>query len=131
MELKYLKTTSTALTPTLLKSNTPEPIPTSSKTPFVTPTTQMIMPSPTAISIIPTTTLLTPTYAPTMTELEKTSAILKLLRENAGCNLPCWWGFVPGITHWKDESVLFQNVGKLPEYYKSSYYLKLDIPESY
>jgi hypothetical protein len=128
---KGVETTSTIAIPVQLNSITPQTIPTSNKTPLVTPTAQKIIPGTTATFFNPTATLLSPTYAPTMTDGERTAAILGLLKENAGCKLPCWWGFVPGITHWQDANLLFQGMGKTPEYYKSSYYLQLDIPEHY
>lgn len=28
--------------------------------------------------------------------------VLDLLQNNAGCKLPCWWGFTPGKTAWED-----------------------------
>jgi hypothetical protein len=42
----------------------------------------------------------TPTAAPspvgTLTAAESEQRIRRLLKDNAGCKLPCWWGIVPG-----------------------------------
>lgn len=51
---------------------------------------------------------LTPTFVPTLTPRPTLSsqdaqvAVLKLISNNGGCNLPCWWGLTPGKTTWQE-----------------------------
>ena len=44
----------------------------------------------------------TPTPLPTLVVEEKLAVSKELLTINAGCRLPCWWGFTPGETKWED-----------------------------
>jgi hypothetical protein len=54
-------------------------------------------PTSTYTQVIPTWTPL-PTIDPT----EAQSFVMDLLVGNSGCQLPCWWGFTPGITKWNE-----------------------------
>lgn len=54
----------------------------------------------------PTTTL-----SPTLTEREREDRVLEWLETNAGCELPCWWGIMPGVTTWDETQHLLQSVG--------------------
>jgi len=71
-----------------------------------TPTaTQLATPSPTATTL-PTATwqptaTLTPTPLPTLPADQAKALMLDLFRNNAGCQLPCWWGITPGQTPWE------------------------------
>ena len=62
--------------------------------------------SPTALSRHPTLTW-TPSPIPTYTAVptlpidEAKDLAADLLMNNAGCSLPCWWGFTPGETSWE------------------------------
>jgi hypothetical protein len=47
------------------------------------------------------TTLFTQTPIPTIGAAENAEVILQLLQNNAGCELPCWWGIIPGKTTWQ------------------------------
>lgn len=29
--------------------------------------------------------------------------ISSLIEDNGGCDLPCWWGIEPGVSHWSEE----------------------------
>ena len=40
------------------------------------------------------------TPLPTLTTAEAVSRTMELLSNNAGCELPCWWGVTPGDTTW-------------------------------
>lgn len=40
------------------------------------------------------------TPLPTLTTAEALSRTMELLSNNAGCELPCWWGITPGETSW-------------------------------
>jgi hypothetical protein len=39
---------------------------------------------------------------PTLTADEAKKLVQDLLENNAGCQLPCWWGITPGKTAWAD-----------------------------
>jgi hypothetical protein len=50
----------------------------------------------------PTPTLTaSPTPFPTLPDEQRISKILHLYNNNGGCDLPCWWGIVPGETSWE------------------------------
>ena len=38
----------------------------------------------------------------TLTATEQENYVSELLKTNAGCKLPCWWGITPGETSWED-----------------------------
>jgi hypothetical protein len=69
-------------------SPTQVPLPTSTLPPSATP-------AGTSTSFPATSTLI-----PTLTAREREAYVLELLKTNAGCVLPCWWGIVPGATTW-------------------------------
>jgi hypothetical protein len=39
---------------------------------------------------------------PTLTTVESKRLVRDLLENNAGCQLPCWWGITPGKTTWAE-----------------------------
>jgi hypothetical protein len=41
------------------------------------------------------------TPAPTLTDKELRQLALEFYETNNGCQLPCWWGIVPGQTEWQ------------------------------
>jgi hypothetical protein len=90
-------------TPAATTSLATKPGPTSTLFPTATNS-----PSPTAIAIpltpTPTYTRLPPTWTPlpTLAPTEARAFAMNLLIENSGCNLPCWWGFIPGETRWSE-----------------------------
>lgn len=47
---------------------------------------------------LPTSTL---TPLPTLLSDEAEELVMRLLKDNAGCQLPCWWGVMPGETYWE------------------------------
>lgn len=52
---------------------------------------------------LPTPTITyTPTLVRTMTAEEKEREALQLLKTNGGCNYPCFWGFMPGVTKYSE-----------------------------
>jgi hypothetical protein len=53
---------------------------------------------PTRTSTSPPSTTAIPTLPPE----EAKALVLDLLEDNAGCLLPCYWGFTPGKTPWKE-----------------------------
>lgn len=72
------------LTPTLLSTltTTATPSPEATKTPWPTWTPK-------------------PTPLPTLPPEQARAFAWELYQTNAGCQLPCWWGFTPGQTYWK------------------------------
>ena len=61
-------------------------------------------PSLTPLPILTSTSSAIPTWTPLPT-LEPTTAstfVIDLLQDNAGCQLPCWWGLTPGQTTWAE-----------------------------
>jgi hypothetical protein len=86
-------------------------VPTSSPTSTITPlvietsapvaTSTVALPSPTFTAMVTDTPTPTPTPAPTLPPDEAQALLLDLLQNNAGCRLPCWWGFTPGQTSWE------------------------------
>lgn len=93
---------SPALQPSRPASVTPLP----SAVPAATPTCRPTQ-SPTAIRIL----TLTPTPAPTLSAEAREAYVEELLRTNAGCELPCWWGIVPGETTWTDTERFLMQMG--------------------
>jgi len=69
--------------------STRTPVPTSTPTFTLTP-------------ILTRAPLLTWTPRPTLPPAEAEALVLDLLTNNAGCQLPCWWGFTPGRTTWQE-----------------------------
>lgn len=80
------------------------------------PVTHTPMPSlmPPTRTRLPTLTpeVPTPTMAPTLSPNQEEALILDLLQNNAGCRLPCWWGFTPGKTSWQTAQAFFASLGK-------------------
>lgn len=67
--------------------------------------TVSITPSQAATFLIetPSPHIETPTLsAPTADSWNAEQQILSLLEDNAGCELPCWWGAIPGVSHWSE-----------------------------
>jgi hypothetical protein len=79
-----------AVTDTL--SATPTTLQTSTATPRLSPT-----PRPTHTPLPPTVTPL-----PTIPPADVPEFVWNLFETNGGCQLPCWWGIVPGQTTWAD-----------------------------
>jgi hypothetical protein len=110
-------------------------LPSPSKRPS-TPEPPTLTPSPTPIPQTSTATsrpTLTPTLAPTLTADEEKTVVLSLLQDNAGCRLPCWWGFTPGETKWQAAQTFFLSLGKkIPggsDDGSSSYGVAFDVPQ--
>lgn len=77
------------------------------------------MQQPTSISVSPSPTLekapsleptLTPVFLPTLSASEAQNLISDLMANNAGCQLPCWWGFIPGESSWQSVEAFLQTV---------------------
>lgn len=78
--------TPSAWPPTLVASVTSSPSPSATATRLPTST-----PMPT----------ITWTPLPTLSSAKALGVVEDLLRNNAGCRLPCWWGITPGETAWE------------------------------
>lgn len=66
-------------------------------------TSTAVSPSQTATvtaSLTPIPSQISVTPLPTLTADEAKKHVRKLLENNAGCQLPCWWGITPGKTTW-------------------------------
>jgi len=97
----------------VLEDNNPIPtgtiVSTSTFSPTITPTST-ITPEPTM------------TYMPALPPAEAIEKAIDLLQTNGGCELPCFWGFTPGVT--SREEV----VSKLYEFDNIGGVLGVDIP---
>lgn len=76
----------------------------------------------------PTNTPIFQTSTPVLTVTQKPINVFDLLQENSGCELPCWWGSIPGETKWETAKATFDALGVTPEKYKDSYYYKIEVP---
>lgn len=66
-------------------------------------TQTLVTPSISTLTSMPLPTIIeTSTPIPKLPPAEAQEAIMNLLKTNAGCQFPCWWGFVPGETSWLD-----------------------------
>jgi hypothetical protein len=83
-------------TMTALARFAPSPSTTWTNTPTITSTTTPTPQSPTW------------TPQPTLPTEEAKALVLSLFETNAGCRLPCWWGFIPGKTDWYEARSLLE-----------------------
>jgi len=108
--------------------HTPTSIPTPNPTLTPSPMPPTSTPSPTWTPVSPT-----PTAAPTLTADKERTLVLDLLQNNAGCQLPCWWGFTPGKTTWQTAQTFFASLGKMPAEYHdlgmTNYTVSFKVPE--
>jgi hypothetical protein len=104
------------LTITLGPTESPVPLSTQPNplTPLPTPIVTELSPEATQ-TIVDTSTISPPapsvTLAPTLNANERQNTFIELLRTNAGCKLPCWWGVVPGKTTWSQTEQLLSHMG--------------------
>lgn len=77
--------------------------PTSQATPLL-----LIQPTPQETQIIQPEVTLAPSEirSPTMDVSQTNAVVNELLLTNNGCELPCFWGIIPGITTWEEASFL-------------------------
>jgi hypothetical protein len=96
------------------------------------PTLEMPTGTPTPSPIPPTRTP-RPTPVPTMTADEEYAFVSEMLRDNGGCQLPCWWGFTPGETSWETTQTFFASLGREMHTWNGSdaqhYTVYFDIPD--
>lgn len=81
-------------------------LPLATYTPLPSPVPPTTTPLPTQASPSPTFT-----PYPTLTAEERYAFVREMLKTNAGCELPCWWGVVPGETDWHTVLNRFRAVG--------------------
>ena len=84
----------------------PAVYPRSTYTPTPRPTVPTIAPPP-----FPTPALPTVTPPPTLTAEEQRALVRELMQTNGGCELPCWWGIVPGQSDWQGVRERFRGYG--------------------
>lgn len=53
----------------------------------------------------------TPTPVPTLLSEQAIARMLSLYEDNGGCELPCWWGIIPGKTTWEEASGILSPIG--------------------
>jgi hypothetical protein len=92
--LAFLVSCTAPVAPTTVSSTALPPTATYTPTPSLVPPT--VTASPTFTPAPPT---LTP--VPTLTANERQALVQEMLKTNGGCELPCWWGIVPGQTDWQ------------------------------
>lgn len=67
-------------------------------TPTTNPPTAVATPTINPPTATATAVVTTPEPTPTLTSPQKSDSLIRLMVENGGCELPCWWGIVPGET---------------------------------
>lgn len=110
--------TGVGISPTLTSSPT--------AVPSLTPSFESPTDTPTSSPIPPTRTP-RPTPAPTLSADEEQAIVLNLLQNNAGCRLPCWWGFMPGETSWEMAQTYFLSIGKAIGEYRDGQSLNCEV----
>jgi hypothetical protein len=90
---------------------TPSAPPVSSKPVFTPSPSRTLPPRPTLQEITPT--YKSPTLIPylSLTVEEREKWVKKMLQNNGGCELPCWWGIMPGQTTIQAMKEIFASEG--------------------
>ncbi len=105
--------------PTLLAPATPPMI---SASPSLLPTFTLAAIATNQPTQTPTSTnTVTPTLAPTMDEETSKGEVFKLLQDNGGCELPCFWGITPGETDTITAIQFFQQMGWRDTSYRNQF----------
>jgi hypothetical protein len=86
-------------TPTLSPSIEPTATPALAATPQPTRTPRPTQTPPPTRTPVPSPT---PLPFPTLEPDAMHAFVVDMLATNGGCELPCWWGIIPGETHWDD-----------------------------
>jgi hypothetical protein len=75
------------------------------------------------------------TPLPTLSQGELSRFLLELYETNGSCEMPCWWGIVPGETSWETALELLLPIGRIGEplrYEKGiSYRIVISTPEGF
>jgi len=78
-------------------------------------------------SPMPTATATESTPIPTFSSIESESYVRELLEGNAGCDLPCVWGIVPGKTSYIEAQRFFESLGWKGSESHGAYYTGKDL----
>lgn len=89
-----------------------------------------VKPTATNVSLIETAV---PSPIPTLPLREKEIIVSELYQTNGGCELPCWWGIVPGETEWQTAkdflSTLATNISTGTQFESDPFFsVEVDIP---
>lgn len=102
------------------------------------PTQTVETTSPATVTLLETATIkqtatTTPSPLATLPPDQAQKLIVDLLQNNAGCKLPCWWGFVPGQTTWTEARNLLATIAtkivKSSDSRRPLYTVYLPVPE--
>ncbi|HKZ54631.1 MAG TPA: hypothetical protein VJ123_04055 [Anaerolineales bacterium] len=83
-------------------------------TPVASQTSPIATTVPTSsATIVLATQISTPTSmpVPTLTPQEREVYVSELLKTNADCQLPCWWGIIPSKTTWAETEQFIRSIG--------------------
>lgn len=94
--------TPSSMQPTSTPSRTHSPTAQPTRTPTQRPTNT---PRPTRTA--------TWTPVPTLNPQDAKKAMLDLYADNGGCELPCWWGIMPGVTSWAEANNILGPLGEV------------------
>ncbi len=107
MTSNTLDATSTVAQATIPPTLTMAPSATQTSMPTITDTTTATS-QPTVTASPTETPTLTP--LPTLPADEAMDLVVELLNTNAGCQLPCYWGFTPGTTSWDEAGQFLESI---------------------
>ena len=110
----------------------PAETPTPTLAPTLTPTvTNTLLPTKTPSPTVAQSW----TPPPKLSQEEANELLLELYETNGGCEMPCWWGIVPGETPWETALELLLPIGWIGEpfiYEKGILYrIYIDVPEDF
>jgi hypothetical protein len=99
--------------PSAISPATTMPVPTPTLTPTITETAS---PTPTATARLPTATHPLPTKTPvnTLAPMEIQATIQPFLSDPMNCAVPCFWGIIPGKTHFDEAKAFFNRLQLSP-----------------
>jgi len=99
------------------------PLPSATSTLLPSPMLPTITPSPMHTHVPPTST-----PCPTLRADERQAFVREMLETNGGCELPCWWGIIPGETAWQAAKDFFASQGIEEIVYEGDLYYYFDPP---
>lgn len=69
---------------------------------FIIPTVSATLPPSSPTPTFSFQLVYTPSIIPTLKSEDAIVLLRRMLTQNGGCKLPCWWGITPGETRWLD-----------------------------
>lgn len=63
----------------------------------------------------------TQTIIPTLSTEDALKRITELYKDNGGCDLPCWWGIIPGETTWEQAKQFLSPLGIMKNDYFAAF----------